>query len=89
VLNLKLEDIETLNTNGQHDGSRVFLEIELKNGVTFRDVYWTESNTFHFSIVGDKHIKDILEYELSNLRKNLHEFDKAALKYEGSFPCNT
>ncbi|MCS0787407.1 hypothetical protein [Cytobacillus pseudoceanisediminis] len=67
-LNLKLEDIETLNKNGQHDGSLVFLEIELNNGVTFREVYWTEYNTFHSGIVGSKHIKDILEYELSNTR---------------------
>ncbi|MCM3601032.1 hypothetical protein M3175_09840 [Robertmurraya korlensis] len=65
--NLKLEDKETLNITGQQDGSRVFLEIELNNGVTFREVYWAESNTFRSGVVGNKQIKDLIEYELSNL----------------------
>lgn len=67
--NLKLEDIETLNITEQQDRSRVFLEIELNNGVTFREVYWAESNTFRSGVVGNKQIKEILEYELSSLRK--------------------
>ncbi|MGI8384180.1 hypothetical protein [Robertmurraya sp. P23] len=62
--NLKLEDIETLNLTGQQDGSRVFIEIELNNGVTFREVYWPESNTFRSGVVGNKQIRDIIEYEL-------------------------
>jgi len=66
---LKLEDIETLNNNGDHEGNRVFLEIELNNGVTFREVYWSESNTFHSGVVGNKEIKDVIGYELSNLKK--------------------
>ncbi|MBU8732876.1 hypothetical protein KM915_22960 [Cytobacillus oceanisediminis] len=68
-LNLKLEDIETLHKNGHYEGSHVFIEIELNNGVTFREVYWAESNTFNSGIVGNKDIKDILEYELSNIRR--------------------
>lgn len=67
--NLKLEDIETLNITEQQDRSRVFLEIELNNGITFREVYWAESNTFRSGVVGNKQIKEILEYELSSLRK--------------------
>ncbi|KAA0546306.1 hypothetical protein FZW96_16520 [Bacillus sp. BGMRC 2118] len=63
---LKLVDRETLY---DQDGTSVFIEIELNNGVSFREVYWPQSNTFHSGIVGNKEIKEIVEYELSMITK--------------------
>ncbi|MFJ7890367.1 hypothetical protein ACIQYL_20095 [Lysinibacillus xylanilyticus] len=60
---LKLEDAQSLND----EGTRIFLEIELNNGVSFRQLYWSNSNTFHFGAIGNDKIKEVINYELSNL----------------------
>ncbi|MED3803716.1 hypothetical protein P4562_17475 [Lysinibacillus xylanilyticus] len=64
---LKLEDAQSLNDEGKLEGTRIFLEIELNNGVSFRQLYWSNSNTFHFGAIGNDKIKEVINYELSNL----------------------
>ncbi|MBM7621129.1 hypothetical protein JOC95_003002 [Bacillus tianshenii] len=66
---LKLEDIQTLNKEGKMEGKRIFLEFELENGVLFRQLYWADSNTFHNGAIGNKEIKDVINHELSMLKK--------------------
>ncbi|MGE7772665.1 hypothetical protein ACQKMK_19360 [Viridibacillus arvi] len=68
-LELKLNDIQTLNKDGKMDGNRIFMEIELNNGVTFREVYWADFNTFSNGVIGNKEIKEVIDFELSNLTK--------------------
>jgi hypothetical protein len=62
---LKLVDADTLD--GSMEGKQVFLEIELNNGVSFRQVYWLHSNTFYFGAVGNNEIKEIIQKELANI----------------------
>lgn len=63
---LKLEDPELLNKKGGMEGDRIFLEMELNNGVSFRLVYWVDSNIFSNGVTGNKEIKEVIEDELSN-----------------------
>ncbi|MFC6041186.1 hypothetical protein ACFPYN_17310 [Paenisporosarcina macmurdoensis] len=63
---LKLEDPESLYKKGKMEGDRIFLEIELNNGVSFRLVYWVNSNIFSNGVIGSKEIKNIIEDELSH-----------------------
>ena len=63
---LKLEDPESLYKKGNMEGDRIFLEIELNNGVPFRLVYWVDSNVFSNGAIGNKEIKKVIEDELSN-----------------------
>jgi hypothetical protein len=65
---LKLKDPNTLIKEGKLEGNRIFLEIELNNGVSFRELYWTNSNTFHSGIIGNDEIKEIINNELSKSR---------------------
>ena len=67
---LKLEDVQTLNTEGKLDGTRIFLGIELNNGVSFRQVYWVDSNTFHNGAIGNDEIKEVINAEVSNLKNS-------------------
>ncbi|MGB5946585.1 hypothetical protein [Paenisporosarcina sp.] len=63
---LKLENPESLYKKGEMEGDRIFLEIELNNGVSFRLVYWVDSDIFSNGVIGNKEIKKIIEDELSN-----------------------
>lgn len=63
---LKLEDVQSLSDVGKFKGTRIFLEIELNNGVSFRQLYWGDSNTFHIGAIGNDEIKDVINYEVSN-----------------------
>lgn len=65
---LKLEDIQALNDAGKLDGTRVFLEIELDNGVSFRQIYWVDSNTFHIGAIGNAEIQQIINDEVSKIK---------------------
>ncbi|WP_442600212.1 hypothetical protein [Neobacillus sp. D3-1R] len=67
---LTLEDVGSLIKKGKLDGKRVFLEIELNNGVTFRQLYWADTNTFHSGIIGNKEMKEIIEFEWSKISNN-------------------
>ena len=66
---LKLEDVQSLIDTGKLEGTRIFLEIELNNGVSFRQLYWADSNTFHSGAIGNDEIKEVINYEVSNLKK--------------------
>ena len=63
---LKLENPESLYKKGEMEGDRIFLEIELNNGVSFRLVYWVDSDIFSNGVIGNKEMKKIIEDELSN-----------------------
>lgn len=63
---LKLENPESLYNKGEMEGDRIFLEIELNNGLSFRLVYWVDSDIFSNGAIGNKEIKKIIEDELSN-----------------------
>lgn len=60
---LKLEDVELI----EQEGLRIFLEIELQNGVSFRQLYWSESNVFHNGAVGNDEIQKVIMDELSQV----------------------
>lgn len=66
---LKLEDVQSLIDAGKLEGTRIFLEIELNNGVSFRQLYWVDSNTFHNGAIGNDEIKEVINYEVSNIKK--------------------
>ncbi|MBE1553830.1 hypothetical protein [Sporosarcina limicola] len=61
---LKLEDVQSLIDGDKLEGTRVFLEIELNNGASFRQLYWADSNTFHKGAIGNDEIKEIIHYEV-------------------------
>ena len=65
---LKLENVQSLIDEGKLDGTRIFLEIELNNNVSFRQPYWVDSNTFRNGAIGNDEIKEIINYEVSNLK---------------------
>ncbi|WP_019241008.1 MULTISPECIES: hypothetical protein [Bacillus] len=58
---LKLEKHESLYKQGKFEGERIFIGIELKNGVSFREVYWSDTNVFSSGAVGNKKIKRLLQ----------------------------
>lgn len=62
---LKLEDVQSLIDRDKLEGTRVFLEVELNNGASFRQLYWADSNTFHNGAIGNDEIKEIIHYEVS------------------------
>ena len=66
---LKLEDIESLYKDGKMDGKRLFLDIELKNGVSFRLLYMIDSNRFNNGAVGNKKIKEVIESEITDIQE--------------------
>ena len=66
---LKLEDVQSLIEEGKLEGTRIFLEIELNNGVSFRQLYWSDSNTFHIGAIGNDEIKEVINDEFTNLNK--------------------
>ncbi|WP_318617568.1 hypothetical protein [Sporosarcina sp. YIM B06819] len=61
---LKLEDVQSLIDRNKLEGTRVFLEIELNNGTSFRQLYWSDSNTFHNGAIGNDEIKEIIHNEV-------------------------
>jgi len=65
---LKLEDVQSLIDTGKLEGTRIFLEIELNNGVSFRQLYWADSNTFHNGAIGNDEVKEVISDEVSNLK---------------------
>ena len=66
---LKLEDVQSLIDVGKLEGTSLFLEIELNNGVSFRLLYWGDSNIFHRGAIGNDEIKEIINDEVTNLSK--------------------
>lgn len=66
---LKLQDVQSLISAGKLDGTRVFLDIELNNGVSFRQLYWMDSNVFHNGAIGNDEIKAIINDEIAQMGK--------------------
>ncbi|MDF2946509.1 MAG: hypothetical protein K0S51_1188 [Bacillales bacterium] len=66
---LKLRDVQTVIDERKLEGERIFLEIELNNGITFGQTYWIDTNTFHNGVIGNKNIKRIIENELKNIKQ--------------------
>ncbi|WP_026575620.1 hypothetical protein [Bacillus sp. UNC438CL73TsuS30] len=66
---LNLEGYHALQKKRSFEGERVFLEIELNNGATFRLLYWANTNTFNVGAVGNKAVREIIMNELSKIHK--------------------
>ena len=66
---LKLEDVQSLINVGKLEGTRLFLEVELNNGVSFRLLYWSDTNIFHNGAIGNGEIQEVINDELANLNK--------------------
>lgn len=64
-----MEHVQSLVNKGKLEGNRVFLEIELNNGISFRELYWRDSNTFHFGAIGNNKIKEIINEKLLKIKK--------------------
>ncbi|MFS0688536.1 hypothetical protein AB1K89_04675 [Sporosarcina sp. 179-K 8C2 HS] len=64
---LPLEDDHKLYDAGKFDGTRLFFEIELNNGVSFWQLYWSDSNTFHNGAIGNDEIEEVINYEMLNI----------------------
>ncbi|MEH7236641.1 hypothetical protein [Bacillus sp. JJ1562] len=67
---LELDDPYILHFTGNSEGKRAFLEIELNNGVSFRQLYWMDSNTFHNGAIGNDVIKSVIVSEFEKLEEN-------------------
>ncbi|KZE69180.1 hypothetical protein AWM68_02620 [Fictibacillus phosphorivorans] len=68
-LALSLHDREQLAKDNKDDGESIFLEIELKNGITFRETYWRDNKTFHVGAVGTERLAETIEKEYSLIHK--------------------
>ena len=62
-LKLKLKDSSKINDEKVFTGKKIFLEIELNNGFTFREVYWIKSKIFHNGAIGNDEINAIIGQE--------------------------
>lgn len=62
---LSLEDVDSLYKQKKMEGNRVFLGMELINGVSFTLLYWVDSNIFHNGAIGTEEIKEVINHELS------------------------
>lgn len=62
-ITLKLDDEANL------EGDLLFLEIELDNGVSFREVYSLDSYMFGSNAIGNHKIHAVIQEELSNLKR--------------------
>lgn len=65
---LKLQDVQSLINADKLKGTRIFLEIELNNGVVFRQLYWADSNVFHNGAIGNDEMKAIINEELYGMQ---------------------
>ncbi|MEH6994401.1 hypothetical protein V7075_17070 [Neobacillus drentensis] len=50
------------------EGNRIFLEIELNNGVSFRELYWSDTNAFHRGAYGNKIIQAVINKETALIK---------------------
>jgi hypothetical protein len=69
-LSLELFDPMDLANENLSDRERVFIGIELENGVIFQETYWTEKNVFrHDAAKGTKELQRIVKSELTNVQE--------------------
>ncbi|PAE38961.1 hypothetical protein CHI06_17550 [Bacillus sp. 7884-1] len=50
------------------EGNRIFLEIEMNNGVSFRELYWSDTNAFHRGAYGNKIIQEVINQETALIK---------------------
>lgn len=67
-LQLELVDYMKMVDKNVFEGERVFLEIELTNGVSFRQLYWSDSNTFQLGAYGNNGIQETINKELADMK---------------------
>ncbi|WP_223589471.1 hypothetical protein [Neobacillus bataviensis] len=65
-LKLKIEDYNVLQQKNAFVGEPAFLEIELNNGVSFRHLYWPNSNAFGQNSLGNKTLQELMMHELAS-----------------------
>lgn len=65
---LGLEDATQLYEEYKMDGKRVFIEIELKNGVSFRLIYYFDENIFSNGVIGNKEVNHLLQSETNGIK---------------------
>lgn len=63
-LSLKLFDPMKISNEKLSDLEKVFIGVELDNGITFRETYWTDKNVFHFGAKGTKQLQQVVKQEL-------------------------
>lgn len=69
-LSLELFDPMDLANENLSDRERVFIGIELENGVIFQETYWTEKNVFSRDAAnGTKELQRIVKSELTNVQE--------------------
>jgi hypothetical protein len=64
-LKLELVDSEKMARKNTFEGERIFLEIELNNRVSFRQLYWSDTNAFNLGAYGNEKIQEIIKTELA------------------------
>lgn len=67
-LTLKLFDPMKISNEKLSDHGRVFIGIELDNGITFRETYWADQNLFHFGAKGTKELQQIVKKEREKVK---------------------
>lgn len=65
---LEVIDYMEMQKKGAYEGNRIFLEIELNNGVSFRELYWSETNAFHRGAYGNKKIQEVINQETAFIK---------------------
>lgn len=68
-LTLDYIDPSELYKKQSFEGERLFLEVELKNGVSFRIVYWPSSNLFSFGAMANEQTEEIILREKALMAK--------------------
>lgn len=70
-LSLELFDPMNLANEDLNDRERIFIGIELENGVIFQETYWTEKNVFSRDAAnGTKELQRIVKSELKNINED-------------------
>lgn len=64
-LQLAVKDPMELQKEDAFEGKRIFLEIELNNGVSFRQLYWSDTNAFHLGAYGNNEIQELIKKEVN------------------------
>lgn len=64
---VELRDVNELIQEGKLEGESVFIEIELNNGISVRQVYYPDENVFHSGAVGTVELQKVIKKELDSL----------------------
>lgn len=66
---MELENDKAVSKKGSFTGVSYIIKLELKNGITISRVYWQQSNIFSHNGVGNTAMKEVMDYEISILKK--------------------